>query len=215
MSKRKKPDKNQLPDSRKAFIKQSFDTIDHDSLNAQERNYYNKVKGGKARANSGVRFKGKYATRELTELITGVAKNKGQTVKEFLSDEKNEKAIKRYIEKGETTIQRSMDKIFDDLADMDSRRSVFVNDGNGIIKVPSGEILEKLLEFNQIAKSYLSVVDIRFTVNTYPDGKIVYEIHDFDTFNEIVEEGDPDKLLDYMDENEIFYIISDKEAGKK
>lgn len=158
-----------LSERQKKFLKDNFSKVNTDSLSADRLRYYNLIRAGKARAKKAIRIEGKYLTGEITDIMRQVAKKKGMSVKEYA--EANKAAILNLINTGSTETFVSIEKAIE-LISSAKAKYVYVDDGNGEVKMKKNEAIELLARFEQHVKSTTNTVMLSVLVTIFKNGRI-------------------------------------------
>jgi hypothetical protein len=197
---RKKPIKKKPSDKRKEYLKQNFAKVKPETLSQVDRNYYNKIKAGKARAKNAIRIEGKYLSGEIIDTIAKVAHSKGMKIQDYINA--NKEAIINLIEVGYTHVSKDIDKAIEIVNNL-KRKTVEVDTGNGIVKMTKSEAINEMSAFQQHVKSTTHIVMIATDVKSFKKNKIRV------TIPEGYEDYTGDELTEFLDDFEdIFYVES-------
>lgn len=148
----------QISENNKARIKANFNRINPDKLRPAERAYYNKVKAGKARAASAFTDKtGKYtkfSTGFIDKTIKPILKAKqieptAQAVKEYLSIKSNLEAAEGLFKGEVLSWYYNPGEIAQALKKGTHKTELFIQDGNGLVKVSPEQAEKAIKEYEQ------------------------------------------------------------------
>ena len=192
--------------TRRNEIKENFSSIKKSELNKDERRYYVLVENGKRSARNNVRFEGRYLGGEILDIARKVADRKGLSLDDYLSQ--NREAVNSFIEHGFTSHERAIDKTIDSLAAI-KRKTVEVDDGNGIVKIPRAEAIERLAKLEQFASSNTTIVAIAPQFKHYKTGKFRIVVPP----PEYYEDFSAEEFKEMLDELGIFYVDSPKKGN--
>lgn len=177
-------------------------------LNDDERAYFNKVKGGKTRAASSIRYEGKFLGGEVVNLINRVADRKGVTIEQYM--ETNSKAVEGMIERGYEAISKNPEDTSDIIKGY-RRRKLDVDTGNGIVKMDKLTAIQNVQLLQQWAKSNTAIAALGIDVKIYKTGRIGATIPEPATYQDMT----PKQFKQLLDDLGIWYIESDPNASKK
>jgi len=200
--------KIQLSQRTKDAIKGNFDSVPFEKLNKEEKRYYNLVKAGKARAATGLKIKGKYLPVWLADKFQKVAERRGMTTKEYIEKNKNE--VERFAETG---FMISAPKRHDVVIEvLEQKKSVFVDTGNGIVRVSNFEAIQMIMQLAQHCFSTSNIVLLLFRMTMYISGKIQITCPEQNDYINLIGEQFTDYLLDFAPE--IQFIESDRKGNE-
>jgi len=192
--------------TRRNEIKENFSNISKSDLTGDEKKYFTLVENGKRSAKNNLRFEGRYLGGEIVDIVRKVAERKEMDVQDYLTE--NRAAVHNLIEHGAIEQERRIDATIDSLAAI-KRKTIEVDDGNGITRMRRVDAIEALAKLEQFAASNTTIVGIGLSFKVFKDGHIRVKIPP----PEFYEDFDADQFEEMLDELGIFYIKSPKKGS--
>lgn len=196
--------KPQLTTSRKEYLKENFDSINKADLpNKDEQWYYSLIANGKKSAKRNIRFEGKYLSGQIVEVISKVAERKKLSLKKYL--EQNREGVHTLIDQGYTVTERRPDAVNDLIAGQ-KKKTVEVDDGNGITRISKAEAIERIVKLQQFAASNTTIVSLGINTKVFTNNRVRVTIPS----PEFYEDMTPEEFEEMLDELGIYYVKSAK-----
>jgi DNA-binding PadR family transcriptional regulator len=192
--------------SRRNEIKENFSSIRKSELTGDEKKYFTLVENGKRSARNNLRLDGRYLGGEIVDIIKKVAERKEMPLQDYLNE--NREAVHNLIDKGAIEQERRIDATIDSLAAI-KRKTIEVDDGNGVTRMKRVDAIEALAKLEQFAASNTTIVGIGLSFKVFKDGHIRVKIPP----PEYYENFDADEFEQMLDDLGIFYIKSPKKGS--